>query len=560
MILSLLAVTLSVGVYAGSERKISIQEYRDKMEAGWIGQMAGVAWSARTEFKFYRRIIPIDESTGLPELMPAWTPELINAAFGQDDIYVEMTFLRSLEEHGFDLSYKQAGLDFANSGYSLWVANAIGRSNLRMGIAPPDSGHPQFNEAPNAIDYQIEADYSGLIAPGLPQVPIDLGEKFGRIMNYSDGVYAGQFMGAMYSEAFFETDMRKVVEKGLEAIPAESQYAEVVRDVLAWYEEGIDWQACWQRVQDKYAGMLHTKPGAKNNYLEMHHDGIDVRVNGAYVVIGLLYGEGDLDQTILISTRCGDDSDCNPSNAAGILFTSIGKKNLPERYTAGLDRERKFSFTPYNFPALSDVCLKLAKIAIEREGGKVVGDDATGHFVISQKPVTMKPYVSAARPEPIANSRFTAEEMASIKIEDANLKRQFARVFPGWEIINSADMSATGNQQKKYSAFVSLPRNADTPCVIKQSVDVPAGKKTTLKLTVASLPEIGGPWQLMVRVDMADHYVQTIEGAKKLVWKDLEIDLSEFAGQTIDLELYNNTVEDWTKSYAAWKNIDIVSE
>jgi hypothetical protein len=552
MILSLLAVTLSVGVYAGSERKISIQEYRDKMEAGWIGQIAGVSWAARTEFKFYNKIIPIDEKTGLPELMPIWSPDLINKAFNQDDLYVEMTFLRSIEEYGFDISYRQAGLDFANTGYRLWVANANGRTNLRLGISPPDSGHPQFNKDPNAIDYQIEADYSGLIAPGLPQVPIDLGEKFGRIMNYSDGVYAGQFMGAMYSEAFFETDMLKVIRKGLEAIPAESKYAEIVRDVIAWHKEGIDWEQCWQRVMDKC--------DPKQNFLDKHNGGIDVRINGAYAVIGLLYGEGDLDKTIIISTRCGNDSDCNPSSAAGVLFTSIGMKNLPERFTAELDREKKFDFTPYNFPALSDVCLKLAKIAIEREGGKVVGDDATGYFVIPQKPVTMKPYVSAARPEPIANSRFTAEEMARIVIQDAHLKRQFAKFFPGWEIINSADMNVTGNQEKKYSAFVSLPRNAESPCVIKKSVDVPAGKKTTLKLTVASLPEIGGPWQLMVRVDMADHFDLTIDGEKKLAWKDLEIDLSEFAGQQIDLELYNNPDGDWAKSYAAWKSIDIVSE
>jgi hypothetical protein len=556
----LLAATFAVNLNAASERTLSIEEYRDKMEAGWIGQMAGVSWAARTEFKFYNTIIPINEMTGMPEFMPEWTPELINGAFGQDDIYVEMTFLRSLEDHGFDLSYKQAGLDFANSGYSLWVANAIGRSNLRLGIAPPDSGHPQFNEAPNAIDYQIEADYSGLIAPGLPQVPIDLGEKFGRMMNYSDGVYAGQFIGAMYSEAFFETDMRKVVDKGLAAIPAESQYAEVVRDVIAWYEEGIDWQACWQRVIDKYAGQLHTKPGAKNNYLELHHDGIDVRVNGAYVVIGLLYGGGDLDETIIISTRCGDDSDCNPSNAAGILFTSIGMKDLPERFTSGLDREKKFSYTPYNFTSLSEVCLKLAKIAVERAGGQVVGDDASGHFVIPQKAVTMKPYVSAARPEPIANSRFTEQEMARIVVSDARMKREVARFFPGWDIINCADLGVTGIQKKKYAAFVTLPKSEDGPSVLKKSVDVPAGKKTTLKLSVASLPEIGEQWQLMVRVDMADHYVQTIEGEKKLVWKELEIDLSKFAGQTIDLELYNNPVGDWTKSLAAWKSIEIVSE
>ena len=168
-------------------RRLPAAEYRNKMKAGWIGQIAGVSLGAPTEFKWKDQIIPAEK-------MPAWKPEMINHAFGQDDLYVEMTFLRTLEEYGLDCSIRQAGIDFANSGYPLWCANKAGRENLRRGIAPPDSSHPQFNKCPNDIDYKIEADFSGLIAPCLPQAAVDLGEKFGRLMNYGDGMYAGQFM------------------------------------------------------------------------------------------------------------------------------------------------------------------------------------------------------------------------------------------------------------------------------------------------------------------------------------------------------------------------------
>jgi len=198
------------------------------LKSGWIGQIAGVSWGAPTEFRWKDQIIPEDKR-------PKWKPAMINDAFGQDDLYVEMTFLCSLELYGIDVTIRQAGIDFANSRYPLWCANNAGRTALRKGIAPPDSSHPQFNKCPNDIDYQIEADFSGLIAPGLPQAAIDLGEKFGRLMNYGDGVYAGQFIGALYAEAFFETDPVRLTETALKAIPAESQYAEMVRDVVAWY-------------------------------------------------------------------------------------------------------------------------------------------------------------------------------------------------------------------------------------------------------------------------------------------------------------------------------------
>ena len=131
-------------------RRLPVAEYRDRMAAGWIGQMVGVGWGAPTEFQFMSRIIP-------EERVPQWTPNMVNQ-FWQDDLYVEMTFLRTMELYGLGCSIRQAGIDFANSGYGLAHANKEGRNNLRNGVAPPDSGHPKFNLHADDIDYQIEAD------------------------------------------------------------------------------------------------------------------------------------------------------------------------------------------------------------------------------------------------------------------------------------------------------------------------------------------------------------------------------------------------------------------
>src|SRR6056297_252840 len=545
MILSLLAVILSVCVYAGPERKISFDEYKDKMKAGWIGQMVGVAWPAPTEFKFCGRIIPVDEKTGLPERMKPLTKNTVNNSFWQDDLYVEMIFMESLEKHGLGVSHRQAGIDFANSKPRIYCANAHGRSNCRLGIAPPWSGHPEFNIQPNAIDYQIEADYSGLIAPGLPQVPIDLGEVFGSMMNYSDGIYAGQFVGAMYSEAFFETDMRKVVEKGLEAIPAESQYAEVVRDVLDWHKSGMDWQECWKKVKDKYIGIEKWKrkenPELKTPYLEKYQGALDVRVNGAYIVIGLLYGEGDLDKTIIISTRCGNDSDCNPSNAAGILFTSLGMKKIPERFKSALQLNTNFSYTDYNMPKLVDVCTELAKQAVQKQGGKVVNEKGKDtYFLIPQKPVVQSEFVSAGKPGPIANSRFSEAEMEQINTILESQKNEVMekaqkdldKFAPGWKVVNSDTDMLPG--LKWGNSYFVKPKSKDEPCVFSRTVKVPAGKKTTLSLNVGN--QGGDGWDLIVRADMADLLNKTV--ATKTAnergawgWMDISVDLSDYAGK-----------------------------
>ena len=410
IIFAFLAICVTSCTMNKEFRKISLEEYRSKMTAGWLGQMAGVGWGAPTEFNFNGTIIPENE-------VPEWDPNMINQHY-QDDIYVEMTFLKTLEDYGFDVSIRQAGIDFANSKYQLWHANKNGRYNLRSGIIPPYSGHPKYNSHADDIDYQIEADYSGLIAPGMPRTVIELGEKFGRLMNYGDGVYGGQFVGAMYAEAFFEKDIHKIIEAGLKCIPAESQYAEAIRDVIKWHGENPeDWQATWQLIENKY-NLNHdyrrysctgTNPGFN----------IDAKINGAYIVMGLLYGNGDMDQTIIISMRCGQDSDCNPSNAGGILATSMGLENLPEKYKTGIDETTKFSYTAYNFPGLIKVCETLARDAVIRAGGKIEENPAgVEEFIIPVNKPKVKPLEQCWDAKEVTGDvHYTPEEMEQILIK-----------------------------------------------------------------------------------------------------------------------------------------------
>lgn len=388
-------------------KKISLQEYRSKMKAGWLGQMAGVGWGAPTEFKYTARIIPEDE-------VPNWQPEMINQHY-QDDIYVEMTFLKTLQDYGFDVSIRQAGIDFANSGYMLWHANNFGRQNLRAGIAPPYSSHPKYNSHADDIDYQIEADYSGLISPGMPQMVIDLGKKFGRLMNYGDGVYGGIFVGAMYAEAFFETDINRIIKAGLASIPAQSQYAEAIRDVIAWHKENpTDWQSTWQRIEDKYnLNPEYRKFSCSGTNPEFN---IDAKINGAYIVMGLLYGQGDMDKTIITAMRGGQDSDCNPSNAAGILATSLGLEKLPQKFKVGIDDTTKFSYTAYDFPSLLSVCEELARKAVLHSGGKIE-KNASGveEFLIPEIAPVIPQLQQCWQAEDITEDvNYSAEEMARI--------------------------------------------------------------------------------------------------------------------------------------------------
>ncbi|NLX13585.1 MAG: ADP-ribosylglycohydrolase family protein [Phycisphaerales bacterium] len=553
----LITASAAISAQATEFRRLPVTEYRDKMKAGWLGQMVGVAWGGPTEFKWKGEIIP-------EEQVPKWTPDMVNRGFDEDDLYVEMTFLRSLEVHGLDVSIRQAGIDFANSDYKLWHANQAAREALRKGIAPPDSGHPQFNEHSDDIDYQIESDYSGLISPGLPNRAIALGETFGRIMNYGDGVYGGQFIGGMYTEAFFETDPVKLVEAGLRCIPADSQYAEAVRDVLAWYRANPEnWQQTWNQIQEKY----HKNPAYRRASCDKGDFNIDAKINGAYVVLGLLYGQGDLDKSIIISMRAGQDSDCNPSNVGGILFTTLGFAAIPDRYKEKLDESRRWSHSNYNFPKLIDVCEQLARQSVLQAGGKIETDEHGAEvFVLPiEKPVPGK-LMQSWEPGPIANSRFTTEEIAQINPPSqepsvptrVDLNAAISKFAPGWMIKDCGSQMSPGIRDVggKQNVLVTHPFSANMPCVMGQRVDFPPNKKTTLRLVVGHHPE--GEWLLMVTADRL--LVRQVISKETTTdgWLNIDLDLSEYAGRIVTMQIYNAS-NGGTNEAAYWATIEFES-
>jgi hypothetical protein len=513
-------------------RRLSMGEYLDRMKGGWIGQMAGVSWGAPTEFQWVGKVIPADK-------MPAWDPEMTNYSYGQDDLYVEMTFLRTLELYGLNASIRQAGIDFANSTYGLACANRSGRENLRKGIAPPDSGHPAFSPNSDDIDYQIEADYSGLIAPGMPNTAIRLGNIYGQLMNYGDGVYGGQLIGGMYAAAFFETDMERIVEAGLACIPAGSQYAETIRDVLSWYrEDPNDWERTWGLVTEKYL----RNPAYRRFTFMQGEASIDAKLNGAYVVMGMLFGHGDPDQTAIIACRCGQDSDCNPSNAEGVLFTILGASQLPAKFTEKFDTTRSFANTPYSFDRLVEVCRDLARQAVVAEGGWIETDARGAEvLVIPVKAPQPNALARSYEPGPIAGSRFTPEERALITEPD-ELTRALSLLGPDWTLSDCGpDMGAPallGEFRGKSNVLIIHPLARGVAAVLSRSVAVPAEGETVLRATVGHYPD--GDWELIVKVDGAT-VLDTPVGAEmaQAGWREVEVDLTPYGGRTVKVEVLN---------------------
>jgi len=534
--------------------RLPAREYIDRMAGGWLGQMVGVGWGAPTEFRYCDELVP-------DSAIPQWHPSMVNQ-FYQDDLYVEISFLSALDKYGLDITPKEAGIAFANTSYGLAHANLRGRTNLRRGIAPPDSGHPQFNPHADDIDYQIEADYSGLIAPGLFNVPIKLGGIFGKIMNYGDGVYGGQFVGGMYASAFFERDMVKVVEAGLSCIPQGSQYHECISDVLSWYRENPnDWKTTWLKVKEKYQDNPDYRrfscsgPNSKFN--------IDAKINGAFVVIGLLYGKRDIEETIKIAMQCGQDSDCNPSTAGGVLFTTIGFSKIPSRYKEALDREAMFADSDYDFPKLIAVCEKLARETVTRCGGKIIKDkNGEEIFLIPVRQPRPSRLEQSWAPAPLSNSEFTEEEkerLISFQLLK-KMQRDLEKLAPGWRVENCGGDMDPGFYQElngRKNVLLTHPLDPDTGCILKRRIFLPLNRRVILSLEVGHHPQ--GDWLLLVRINGMEVKRQLIDNASAPEgWINVDIDLSAYSGQEIEIELENQP-NGWSFEAGYWAKIELKS-
>jgi hypothetical protein len=273
-----------------------------------------------------------------------------------------------MDRIGLEATSEQYGEMFKSSKYNLWHANAAARRLLNRGIKAPQSGEPRWNAHANDIDFQIESDFIGLMCPGLPREANTYADRVGRVMNYGDGLYGGMFFSGMYAAAFFESDPRKVVEAGLRSIPEASGYAKVIRDVLAGHaRHPDDWKNTWQLLTDAWDKDDPCPDGALRPF------NIDARLNGAFVALGLLYGSGDFAKTLDVSTRAGQDSDCNPSSALGVLGVILGYERIPDAWKSGIPAiaTTPFSYTSHTFESIVASTLRRAFKVIEGAGGRV---------------------------------------------------------------------------------------------------------------------------------------------------------------------------------------------
>lgn len=102
------------------------------------------------------------------------------------------------------------------------------------------------------------------------------------------------------------------------------------------------------------------------------------------------------------------------------------------------------------------------------------------------------------------------------------------------------------------------PVERDKACVLTRTIDLPAGKKSRLLLSAGHHAQ--GNWELIVKGNGKELFKGLIDPKTAAAgWREVTVDLSSLAGQTVKLELHNFP-NDWAFEFAYWSRAEVVSE
>ena len=302
--------------------KISVKEYQDKVYAAWLGQCIGNFVGLPHENQHI-------ENPGSDAFPLGYTGSInrmkeVNGAFSDDDTDVEYMYLMAMEKYGTEPTYGQiteSWLDHIKS--RVWLANRAALAAMRFGYTPPVTGMKEYNPHWFQIDPQLVNEIWGITAPGMVQYASQKSDWFARITDDSWGIEPTIHYGAMFSAAFFESDIHKLIDIGTSALPKGSRFAQTVEDMKALYAKyPNDWKQARKEMANKY----------------YYNEPVDTRtiwnanLNGASGILALLYGNGDFEKTLYYACLNGFDADNQAATMSGLIAVINGTKVLPEKY------------------------------------------------------------------------------------------------------------------------------------------------------------------------------------------------------------------------------------
>jgi ADP-ribosylglycohydrolase len=363
---------------------ISGSVFRDKIEGFWVGQCVGNFMGLPFEAKYSE---PMPSLTDRYHSWPVEKLSNLQGAFTDDDTDIEWVTLHAVEEHGLDVTYTEIASEWREHINSyIWLANRRARDLMSDGLEPPATGSRANNQWWYAIDPQLVNEIWSAFYPGMLERAVDRAEWGARITSDDWGTHPTMFYAALYSGAFFSSDVQRLYDIGVSFIPSSSPFAQGLQDIKTWHSANSDWKETWWLIHNKYWEVT-----MNGDYM------FSAVTNGLMGAMAFLYGDGDFLRTVGIAIAAGLDNDNQAATLAGLIGVMHGSSMIPRFLTHDVlenrwdkpfnDRyinERRDGF-PYvnSITDIVDRIVKVAEAAISENSGEVIGDGAEKQYRVA---------------------------------------------------------------------------------------------------------------------------------------------------------------------------------
>lgn len=238
-----------------------------------------------------------------------------------DDLDLQLIWMKAVQERGpLSITSAVLGEYWLNYIPAPWNEYGINKSNQRVGLAPPISGMYN-NPWKNSNGAWIRSEIWACLTPGCPDSAIRLAYSDASVDHGgAEGMYAEMFTAALQSAAFLVHDREELISIGLSKIPPDCRVARSIGIALQAYPDGESWQVARKRIVE---------------------DSVDLGwfmapANVAFVIVGWLFGGGDFGKSLLITTNCGDDTDCTAATLGALMGILLGREGIPVEWSKHL--------------------------------------------------------------------------------------------------------------------------------------------------------------------------------------------------------------------------------
>lgn len=244
----------------------------------------------------------------------------------------------------------------------LWVANQRALELMISGVVPPATSDPTISKDSiydnyyEMIDAQLTTEIFGFFAPARPDVALKMAQLPIQTTARENAQWISEFYVIMYSLASYvdqslsrKEQIQWMASEARKRLPMASYAAKMYDFVKSKYDAQVPWEQARDEVYTRY--QVNQEDGYNITSKGIYCNGCFVGgINFAASIVSLLFGEGDLKETIKIGALSGWDADNPTATWGGLLGFMYGREGIEATFGRTFSEQFNIHRTRVNFP------------------------------------------------------------------------------------------------------------------------------------------------------------------------------------------------------------------